>query len=59
MIYLFYHLLYCQVKNHNFLAFLPNPDKPEPKRINHENTKFGKHEIFLLFRVLVLSWYRG
>jgi len=33
----------------------PNPDKPEPKRINHENTKIGKHEIFLCFRVFVLS----
>ena len=36
----------------------PNPDKPEPKMINHENTKFGKHEIFLFFRVFFLSCFR-
>jgi len=27
----------------------PNPGKPEPKGINHENTKVGKHEIFFSF----------
>jgi hypothetical protein len=31
---------------------------PEPKMINHENTKFGKHEIFLFFRVFFLSCFR-
>ena len=30
----------------------------EPKRINHENTKFGKHEIFLFFRVFIVSCFR-
>jgi hypothetical protein len=34
---------------------IPNPDKPEPKMINHENTKFGKHEIFLFFRAFVIK----
>ena len=28
------------------------------KRINHENTKIGKHEIFLCFRVFVISCFR-
>jgi hypothetical protein len=41
-----------------YAGFLPNPDKPEPKMINHENTKFGKHEIFLFFRVFFLSCFR-
>ena len=36
---------------------MPNPDKPERKRINHENTKIGKHEIFI-FRVLAISCFR-
>jgi hypothetical protein len=44
------------------ICLKPNPDEPvgakrksrfigEPKMINHENTKFEKHEIFLFFRV--------
>jgi len=36
----------------------PNPNKPESKRINHENTKSGKHEIFLSFRVFIISCFR-
>jgi hypothetical protein len=33
------------------LIGMPNPDKTERKRIHHENTKFGKHENYLFFRV--------
>jgi hypothetical protein len=29
--------------NPDFNSLNPNPDKAEPKIINHENTKFGKH----------------
>jgi len=52
-----------------FPQTFPNPDEPvgakrksrfigEQKMINHENTKFGKHEIFLFFRVFFLSCFR-
>ena len=33
-------------------------DKTEAKRINHENTKVGKHEKFLFFRVFVILCFR-
>ena len=33
-------------------------DKTEAKRINHENTKVGKHEKFIFFRVFVISCFR-
>jgi len=55
--------------NLNFPKHCPNPDEPvgakrksrfvgEPKMINHESTKFGKHKIFLFFRVFFLSCFR-
>jgi len=40
---------------------MPNPDKPEPKRINHESTKGRKHEknelnfVLSKFRVFVMK----
>jgi hypothetical protein len=44
-------------KNVTVNRLYPNPDEQEINRINHENTKFGKHEIFLFscFRHFVLS----
>jgi len=37
-------------------AGTPNPDKPEPKRINHESTKGRKHEKKRVkFRVFVMK----
>jgi hypothetical protein len=31
---------------------MPNPGKPEPKRMNHENTKDGNHGNFPYYYLL-------
>jgi len=36
---------------------IPNREKPESKKDDHENAKFGKHENFI-FRVFVISCFR-
>ena len=45
-------------KREEFPVIIPNPDPPgggEQGKINHENTKFGKHELFLFFRAFVID----
>jgi hypothetical protein len=50
-----------QIPNHkktnhkqNSMPEIPNSKPKQPMMINHENTKFGKPEIFF-FRIFVLS----